>query len=91
MTKYMDILDLYKFIHDENSFGVEAHKTKTENGYNCFLLIDFDRLNDFTKMVGNYICESGIEVTMMEKYIAIDINDLCDDFDIDIERLDIDE
>lgn len=75
----MTELDLYKFCQD---------KEVAWRGDKLILWIDFEDLMEFTEMVGYHeFAEGGMDVTLMEGCIALEINDLCESYDIDPERI----
>ena len=75
----MTELQLYKFCED---------KELDWRGDKLILWIPFWQLEDFTELIGyNYLSEGGIEVTLLNDCIALDIVDLCEDFDIEPENI----
>lgn len=79
----MNELDLYKFIQ----------KTGTEikwRGKELIILLNPSDIADFAEMVGweYLLSDGGLQCNMKIKgYIALDIVELCENFDIDPERI----
>lgn len=75
----MTELQLYKFTQN---------KEIDWRGDKLILWIDFDDLTEFTEMIGyNFLSDGGIEVCLLENCIAIDLINLCEDFDIEPENI----
>jgi hypothetical protein len=75
----MNELDLYKFCQDKE---LDWH------GEELILWVCFYDLKEFADLLGyNYLSEGGMGVTLLSDCIALAINDLCEDSDIDPERI----
>lgn len=75
----MTELQLYKFCED---------KELDWRGDKLIIWIPFWQLEDFTEMIGyNYLSEGGVEVSLLDDCIALDIVDLCEYFDIEPENI----
>ncbi len=75
----MTELQLYKFTQN---------KEIDWRGDKLILWIDFCDLKEFTAMIGyDYLSEGGVEVCLLENCIAIELNDLCESFDIELENI----
>jgi hypothetical protein len=64
----------------------ECHLFRDKNdNIIAWIAVDFDCLKEFTEIVGIYVFEDGgIEVTMMNTYIAIELNDIVENNDEDL-------
>ncbi|MBU2701133.1 hypothetical protein Ga0466249_002247 [Sporomusaceae bacterium BoRhaA] len=67
-------VELYEFLKSH-----ECHFYRDHGEVKAFVIVDFDDLTDFVKVVGtSHFDESGFEVTMRDTYICIDIDDIID-------------
>jgi hypothetical protein len=76
----MTELELYKFCQD---------KEIEWRGEKLILWIEPDDLSEFADLLGvNYLCEGGLGVYLLtEGTIAVELNDIQSDFDIDLEHI----
>lgn len=75
----MTELDLYKFVQD---------KEIDWRGNKLILWIPFYDLQEFTNLIGyDYLSEGGEEVSLQHNCIALELNDICDNFDIEAENI----
>jgi len=75
----VDELDLYKFCQDREIDW---------RGDKLILWVDFEDLKEFTTMIGySYLSEGDTNACLLENCVAIEINELCESFDIDPERI----
>lgn len=75
----MTELQLYKFIQNKE---IDWRDDK------LILWVDFYDLKEFTLMIGyDYLSEGGIYIRLLESCIAIELNDLCESFDIEPENI----
>ena len=77
----MKELDLYKFIEESGS-------STSFDGETAIMWVYHFNIDDFCKLIGNYYLEDGgIEVRLQEYYIAVDMTEICNDNDIDMEKV----
>jgi hypothetical protein len=76
----MNELDLYRFVQ-----GKELDWCGNE----LIIWIEPTELKEFTDLISDdYFCEGSIEVTLLSRgVVALDLNDICDCFDIDVQRI----
>jgi len=75
----MTELQLYKFTQDKEICWA---------GEKLILWIDFYDLKEFTQMIGyDYLSEGGIEINLLHNCVALELNDLCEYFDIEPENI----
>ncbi|HDR7242574.1 hypothetical protein [Bacillus cereus group sp. BfR-BA-01700] len=75
----MTELELYKFCEG---------KEMDWRGDELYVWVYFHDLEDFTKMVGcNWFSEGGMEIRLFDNYVAIELVDLCDNYEIDPENI----
>lgn len=82
----MTELELYKFINNnELEITWNCYENKDDE---LILWIPFYYLDEFTKMIGyNYLSDGGIEVNLQEDCTSLDINPICEYFDINSENI----
>jgi hypothetical protein len=77
----MTELQLSKFIHSK--------KLEIDwRGKNLFLWIPFKNIKDLTKIIGYaHLWEGGIDVTLLEECVCVDLVPICEHFGIDPESM----
>lgn len=79
----MTELALFKFCH---ASGVNCRWDDDDD--ELIIWIPFDLLKEFTDLVGyTYLSDGGIEVRLQEDCVALKLNDICEDFEIDIKNI----
>ncbi len=80
----MEILDLYKFVHDND---IEYHCTHADDS-EIILFVNNYLLDEWSKILGTGILdEEGIECVMKEGYFCFEMKEICDHFGIDIKKV----
>lgn len=79
----MTELEIYKFIHDEDSYGIEI----SWSGKELIIWIDFCRLNDFTGLCGDYFDDCVFEVCLKRDCVAFKLNDVLEVYNIEPENI----
>lgn len=75
----MTELQLYKFCKD---------KEIDWRGDKLILWIPFQDIQEFTKMIGYcYLSEGTTNVCLLSDYVALELNELCEYFDIELENI----
>lgn len=86
--KIMNELDLYKFINNNN---IEYHWIINDNNDNdVIIFLSFSDLEDFNKILPNFLFDldsGGIECIMNKHYITLNMREICEDCDINMERI----
>jgi hypothetical protein len=68
--RYMRDDDLYKFLMERS----ECHLYQSKDDVEAWFCVDFPDIEDFIDAIGPYsIAEHGLEVTLKDGYIAIDL------------------
>lgn len=81
----MTELDLYKFITENN---VEWHRDENNRVQDVVILPYIFHLEEFCKIAKGFnIDDGGMEIRLMDGYVAIWMNDLCEHFGIDIDKV----
>lgn len=81
----MTELELYKFINDND---IEWHKANNDGTPDIIIFPYIFQIEDFSKLLGsNDFDDGGIELRMMSGYFAIWMKDLCDNYDIDMNKV----
>jgi len=80
----MTELQLYKYINDNH---IEWHWFETGDEPKCVIMPSYGHLEELSKMISSQLDEEGIEVTMKEGYICIEMNEICEYCDIEIENV----
>lgn len=81
----MTELELYKFIHDNN---IEWHKYENDERRDVLILPKFRELIDLCSLLSPSIFDDeGIECRIKQGYVAIWMNDICDHYGIDIDKV----
>lgn len=78
----MTELDLYKFLVD--------NKVETDwRGDKLIIWASHYELGDFAELLGSdYLSDGGVDVNLRPYgYVAIELNDICEHFEIDPERI----
>ena len=78
----MTELELYKFINDNS---IEWHRQDNDGMSNILIFPYTFQLEDFCKLVKDY--DRGLVIRLLNGYVAIWMNDLCDYFGIDIDKV----
>ncbi|MDA2281015.1 hypothetical protein PDN19_28550 [Bacillus cereus] len=75
----MTELDLYKFCED---------KEMDWRGDQLIIWLYFDELEGWTNLIGHdHFVEGGQEVALLAKCVAFDLCEICEDWEIDPERI----
>jgi hypothetical protein len=84
----MTELELYKFIHEE---GISWNRAENK-GYPDVLIFPYVfQLEDFCKLLKKYkFDDGGLEIRLLDGYVAIWMQDLCDYFDIEMNNIFVD-
>ena len=77
----MTELDLYKFIN-ENS--IEWHK---EEGGEIYIFPFVWDIEEFSKLIAGYHPDEGFKCNLRDNYICFKMNDICDYFEIDLNKI----
>jgi hypothetical protein len=68
-------VDLYEFLKNH-----ECHLFRERGEVKAAVMVDFDDLADFVKVVGiGHFDDGGLEVSMFDRYIAIEIIDIIEE------------
>ncbi len=84
----MTELDLYKYI-TENT--IEWHRQDNEGTPDIIIFPYVFQIEGFSSLVKSYVADEGLEVRLRDGYIAIWMKDLCDSYDIDMDKVFIGE
>lgn len=80
----MEKEELIKLLDFLDNTAMEIHIEK--NGQ-VLVFMYFFNIDDFTELFGyNYFCEGGVECTLGEDYIVVDLQDFLEDEDLEIIR-----
>lgn len=81
----MTELELYKFINDNS---IEWHRQNNDGTPDILIFPYTFQLEDFCKLVKDYNADDGgLVIRLLNGYVAIWMNDLCDYFGIDIDKV----
>ncbi|WP_028664443.1 hypothetical protein [Runella zeae] len=80
----MTELQLFKFVQNHQLEYNYIVSPEGEQQDNVVLFVDFLALQDFTKLLGNYLQDYDQEITLKEDYIAVDMRYICDYFNISL-------
>ena len=80
----MTELELYKFINDNS---IEWHRKNNEGTPDIIIFPYSFHIEDFSKLLGTYTDDGGVECRMMNGYFAFWMKDICEYFDIDIDKV----
>lgn len=80
----MTELELYKYIKDNN---VEWHRHDNEGTPDVVILPFIFQLEDFSNLISNYNTDEGLTMRLQNGYVGIWMKDLCDYFDIDMDKV----
>ena len=81
----MTELELYKFINDND---IEWHRQDNDGNSDVIIFPYTFHLEDFCKIVdGCNEDEGGLEIRLLNGYVAIWMNDLCEYFGVDINKV----
>jgi len=83
MTKMTELL-LYKFINDKN---IEWHRQDNDGIPDIIIFPYTFYLEDFFEIVKDYNTDDGLEIRLKDGYVAIWMNDLCEYFGVDIDKV----
>lgn len=79
----MTELELYKFINDND---IEWHWQENDGADDVLVFPHFSQIEEFAKFVKG-ISENGFPCTMMNGYFAFWMNDICNYYGIDMEKV----
>lgn len=80
----MTELELYNFINDNN---IEWHRHNNEGNHDVVILPYIFQLEDFSNLIKNYDTDEGLELRLKNGYVGIWMNDICEYFGIDIDKV----
>ena len=82
----MTELELYKFINDND---IEWHKENNDGTPDVIIFPSIYEIKDFHKILlpSSILDDGGIECRMKDGYFAFWMKDICDHFDIDINKV----
>lgn len=85
----MTELELYKYINDNN---IEWHRwhRHLDNRHSVADIIIFPyifQIDEFAKLIKDYTSDEGMECYLKDGYFAFWMRDLCDYYDIDIDKV----
>lgn len=77
----MTELELYKFIEESGSL------TSFNEG-EAMIWVYHHNVGDFVKLIGSsYLDDGGIDVRLKEYWIVVRMNEICEDNDIDMDKV----
>ncbi len=80
----MTEIELYKFIQDNS---IEWH-WQDNDGVDDVVIFPYPfQIEEFAKMVESFTGDGGMECRLMGGYFAFWMKDLCEHYDIDIEKV----
>ncbi|MGL5895287.1 MAG: hypothetical protein ACRCZM_11855 [Bacteroidales bacterium] len=91
----MTELQLYKFLkrvrnevkmycNGEYKENMKEYDASSNDFWAVILLIDLDVLPEFVKLIGSCLLEdSGLQINLKDGYVAIDLMDIMNEFDIE--------
>jgi len=81
----MTELELYKFINDNN---IEWHRQDNDGTPDVIIFPYTFHLEEFFKVIKDYnIDDGGLEIRLLNGYVTIWMNDLCEYFGVDIDKV----
>lgn len=80
----MTELSLYKFITEND---IEWHRHENNRKPDVIILPYTFHLQEFEKLIEYYDTDEGLEMHLKNGYVAIWMNDLCNYFGIDIDKV----
>ena len=80
----MTELELYKYINENN---VEWHRHDNNGTPDVIILPYTFQLEDFNELIKDYDTDDGLEVRLKNGYAGIWMQDLCDYYGIDIDKV----
>jgi hypothetical protein len=80
----MTELELYKYINDN---GIEWHRQDNDGTPDIIIFPYIFQLEEFCKLVMGYESEEGVILRLFGGYVAIWMQDLCDYYGIDIDKV----
>lgn len=80
----MTELELYKYINDNN---IEWHRRDNDNVPDIVILPYIFQVEEFNKLLNSYVSDGGIECRMMDGYFAFWMQDICDYYGIDSDKV----
>jgi len=79
----MTELELYKYIHDE-----ETSVEYSFDGERAIIWVYHFNIDDFVKVIGsNVIQDGGISVRLQDHFIEIEMNEICEYHDIELDNI----
>jgi hypothetical protein len=84
----MTELDLYKYITDNQ---IEWHRQNNDGTPDVIIFPHIFQMADFNKLVKSMLDDEGLECRMKDGYFAFWMNDICDHYGIDINKVFIGE
>ena len=80
----MTEIELYKYINDN---GIEWHRQDNYGTSDIIMFPYIFQLDDFSKLIKGFTREEGFDCKLMDGYVAIWMQDICDYYGIDIEKV----
>jgi hypothetical protein len=80
----MTELELYKYINDNN---IEWHRQDNDGTPDIIMFPLTFQIDEFVKLVKGYTSDGGIECRLKDGYFAFWMQDLCDYYGIDIDKV----
>lgn len=80
----MTELSLYKYVTEN---GIEWHRQDNDGRDDILIFPHICDLDGFVELVQGYTGEEGIPVNLKGKYVAIWMQDLCDYYGIDADKV----
>lgn len=81
----MEALQLYKFIQDNN---IEWHRNENDGKDDVIIFVMIYQIKEFKELLSSTILdEGGIECRMLDGYFAFWMNDICDHYGIDMNKV----
>lgn len=80
----MTELELYKYINDNN---IEWHRQDNDGTPDIIIFPLTFQIDEFVKLVKGYASDDGIECRLKDGYFAFWMQDICDYYGIDIDKV----
>jgi len=81
----MSELDLHKFITDNN---IEWHRRDVNGSEDIIIFPNFSEMDDFKKILSSCLFDDGgIECRLMDGYFAFCMNDICEYYGVEMNKV----
>lgn len=80
----MTELELYKYINDNN---IEYHYADNDGVEDVLIFPMYYEMEEFTKMIDNYLGDNIIHAVIRNNYLCIWMNDICEAHGIEISKV----